>query len=99
MTAYDVLDEISRQVPPGDKSKLDILELEIKPKKVYIKGTVETGAQVDELAAALGKIDCFDTIEKGKVSQVTAVPSGDNPTNEKARELRQFTLDIKTTCL
>ena len=44
MTAYDILDEISHHVPGGDKGKLDITELEIKPKKIYIKGTAETAA-------------------------------------------------------
>ncbi|HXU72398.1 MAG TPA: pilus assembly protein PilM [Polyangia bacterium] len=101
MTAYDILDEISRHVPPGDKGKLDITELEIKPKKIYMKGTVETASQVDDLAAELDKIECFETPEKGKISSVTAPPSGDPPaTGEKPqpRELKQFDLTIATTC-
>lgn len=97
-TAYDVLDEISKHVPAGDKGKLDITQLEIKPKKTYMKGTVETAAQVDDLVAELKKIDCFENIETGKISTVTAPPSGDNPTGEKARELKQFDLTITTTC-
>jgi type IV pilus assembly protein PilM len=100
MTAYDLLDEISQHVPPGDKEKLDITELEIKPKKVYMKGTVETAAQVDELVNSLKGIDCFDkNIETGKVSTTTAPPSGDNTAGEKARELKQFALTINNTCL
>jgi general secretion pathway protein L len=98
MTAYDVVDEISRHVPAADKGKLDITELDIKPKKTYMKGTAETAAQVGELADELGKIDCFEHIEKGKISQVTARPSGDNPNNDPPRELRQFDLTITTTC-
>lgn len=98
LTAYDVLDEISRHVPTGDKGKLDITELEIKPKKTYMKGTVETAAQFDDLYNELAKIDCFEHIEKGKLSSVTAKPSGDNPTDEKPRELKQFDLTITTTC-
>ncbi len=98
MTAYDVLDEISRHVPAGDKGKLDILELDIKPKKTYIKGTLESAAQFDDLVNELGKIDCFEKIDKGKLTTVTAPPSGDNPTGEKARELKQFDLTITTTC-
>jgi general secretion pathway protein L len=97
-TAYDVLDEISHHVPAGDKGKLDITQLEIKPKKTYMKGTVETAAEVDDLVAELKKIDCFENIETGKISTVTAAPSGDNPTGEKARELKQFDLTITTTC-
>jgi general secretion pathway protein L len=99
-TAYDVLDEISRHVPAGDKGKLDITQLDIKPKKTYIKGTVETAAEEDDLVAELKKIDCFESIETGKISTVTAPPSGDNPTGEKPapRELKQFDLTITTTC-
>src|SRR5262249_31324190 len=37
MTAYDLLDEISKHVPGSDKGKLDITELDIKPKKIYMK--------------------------------------------------------------
>ncbi len=99
MTAYDILDEISRHVPGGDKGKLDITELEIKPKKIFMKGTAETAAQIDELAQELAKIDCFETPEKGKFSSVTAKPSGDNLTDEKPRELKQFDLTIPNTCL
>ncbi|HWE27009.1 MAG TPA: pilus assembly protein PilM, partial [Polyangia bacterium] len=98
MTGYDLLDEISHHVPAGDKGKLDITQLDIKPKKTYVKGTVETAAQVDDLVAELKKIDCFETIETGKISAVTARPSGDNPNDEKARELKQFDLTITTTC-
>ena len=98
MTAYDLLDEISHHVPGADKGKLDITQLEIKPKKTYIKGTAETAAQVDALADELGKIECFEKVEKGKISTVTAKPSGDNPTDEKPRELKQFDLTITATC-
>ncbi len=98
LTAYDVLDEISRHVPPADKGKLDVLELEIKPKKVYLKATAESAAQVDELASALEKVECFEKVEKGKISSVTATPSGESTVNEK-HELKQFTLTINTTCL
>ena len=66
MTAYDLLDEISHHVPAPDKGKLDITELDIKPKKTYIKGTAETAAQVDDLVAELEKIDCFETRREGQ---------------------------------
>jgi general secretion pathway protein L len=98
LSAYDVLDEISRHVPPADKVKLDITELDIKPKKVFLRGTAESAAQVDDLAASLEKIECFEKVEKGKISSVTARPSGDNPKDDKAQELKQFTLNINTTC-
>ncbi|HEX8953274.1 MAG TPA: pilus assembly protein PilM [Polyangia bacterium] len=97
-TAYDLLDEISHHVPAGDKGKLDITQLEIKPKKTYMKGTVETAGQVDDLVAELKKIECFENIETGKISTVTAPPSGDNAAGEKPHELKQFDLTITTTC-
>jgi general secretion pathway protein L len=97
LTAYDVLDEISRHVPPGDKGKLDVLELDIKPKKTHVKATAESAQQVDELATALGQIECFEEIVKGKLASVTAPPSGDGA-KDKQVELKQFTLDINTTC-
>lgn len=97
-TAFDVLQEISHVVPPGDKIKLDIVDLDIKPKKVQIKGTAESAQQVDDLVAAMQKIECFEDVQKGKVSSVTAPPSGDNPKGDKAAEVKQFTLTITTTC-
>ncbi|MGZ3442058.1 MAG: hypothetical protein ACXVDD_21210, partial [Polyangia bacterium] len=98
MTAYDLVDEITHHVPAAEKGKLDITELDIKPKKTYIKGTVETAAQFDELWQELAKIECFENIEKGKLSTVTAPPSGDNAAGDKPRELKQFDLTITTTC-
>jgi general secretion pathway protein L len=98
LTAYDVLAEISSHVPPPDKGKLDIQELDIKPKKVYLKGTAESAQQVDDLVAALEKIECFDKVEKGKISSVTARPSGDSSTSEGPRELKQFTINISGSC-
>jgi general secretion pathway protein L len=98
MTAYDVLDEISRHVPPSDKGKLDVTELDIKPKKVYLKATAESVQQIDDLVAALQKIECFEKVDKGKISSVTSPPSGDNAKGDKPSELKQFALTINTTC-
>jgi general secretion pathway protein L len=91
-TAYDVFDEISRAVPPADKVKLDITELEIKSKKVFIKGTTDSATSVDEIAAGLAKVKCFasdkgDAIQKGAVTNV--VGQGD---------LKQFSLTITSKC-
>lgn len=97
-TAFDVLDEISRAVPPGDKITLDILELDIKPGKTFIKATAESAQQVDDLVDKLEAIECFKSVEKGKISTVTGPPSGDNPSGERSKESKQFTLTITTTC-
>jgi general secretion pathway protein L len=99
MTAYDILDDISRHMPPADKGKLDITELEIKSKKIYLKGTADSAGQVDDIASSLAKIECFETVEKGKISSVTAPPSGDNTAGDKPREVKQFTINISDTCL
>ena len=64
-TAFDLLDQISRKVPPADKIKLDIGELDIRPKKTFLKGTVDTAAAVDEMAAKLKEIDCVEDVNKG----------------------------------
>jgi general secretion pathway protein L len=97
MSAYDLLDEISRHVPPPEKGKLDVLELTIKPKKIYLKGTAESAAQVDELAQALEKIECFEKVEKGKISVVTSRASGESK-EDKTAELKQFDLTINSAC-
>ncbi len=104
VTAFDLLDEISKRVPPGDKMKLDILELDIKPKKTFLKATAETAQQVDDLTDALSKIECFEDVQKGKLSSVTGptppvdpkAQPGDKP--PAPPELKQFTLTITTTC-
>jgi Tfp pilus assembly PilM family ATPase len=114
-TAFDLLDQISRKMPPGvprpeapptpeagkpaeaakpveaSKStpgsgiKLDVSELEIRPKKTFLKGTVDTAAAVDEIAAKLKEIDCFDDVSKGAITEVSG-------------GAKQFTLTIGAKC-
>jgi general secretion pathway protein L len=84
-TAYDLLGEISRRVPGSDKIKLDITELDIRPKKVSIRGTVETGAAVDELQQSLDQSECFDEIVKGFINEVSG-------------GVKSFTLTIASKC-
>jgi general secretion pathway protein L len=74
LTAFDVLDEMSRVIPPNDKMKLDVLELDIKPKKTFLKATAGSAQQADDLADALGKIECFEEVQKGKGTKVTVTP-------------------------
>ena len=95
LTAYDLLDEISRHLPPKDQVKLDVLELEIKPKKVYIKATTASAKEIDALVEALKLVECFGEIQKGKVASITG-PGG--PDGKEKVELKQFTLTIETTC-
>ncbi len=84
-TAFDVLDMISGSVPGGEKVKLDLLNLDIKPGKTYIKGTADTRTQIGEIVKSLEAISCFEKVVSGKISGV-------------ADEKKQFTLTIKTKC-
>jgi general secretion pathway protein L len=70
-TAYDLLDEISRKVPAREQIKLDITEIDIRPKKVFIKGTVDSAGAVDEMVTKLKEIEWFDEITKGPISEVS----------------------------
>jgi type IV pilus assembly protein PilM len=84
-SAFDLLDQISKKVPASDKVKLDIAELDIRPKKTFIKGTVDSGAAVDEIATKLKEIDCFEDVTKGAITEVSE--GG-----------KQFTLTINSKC-
>ena len=84
-TAFDLLDQISRKVPAADRVKLDVGELDIRPKKTFIKGTVDTAAAVDEMAAKLKEIDCFEEVTKGAITEVSG-------------GAKQFTLTIGSKC-
>jgi general secretion pathway protein L len=84
-TAYDLLDQISRRAPTAEQVKLDILELDIRPKKTFIKGTVDSAAAVDEMAGKFKDIECFDEITKGSITEVSG-------------GAKQFTLNITSRC-
>src|SRR5262249_26770982 len=66
LTALDVLDEVTRKVPPTDKVRLDILDLDIRAKKTKIRGTVLNVQQLEQLIGELKKIKCFTDIEQDK---------------------------------
>jgi hypothetical protein len=89
-TAFDLLDQISRKVPPADKVKLDVAELEIRPKKTFIKGTADTAAAVDEIAGKLKEIECFEEVTKGAITEVSG--------GANAEGAKQFTLTIASKC-
>jgi general secretion pathway protein L len=84
-TAYDLLDQISRRAPAADHVKLDILELDIRPKKTFIKGTVDSATAVDEMANKFKDIECFEEITKGAITEVSG-------------GAKQFTLNITSKC-
>lgn len=76
-TALDILEMLTKAVPT-DGGKLDVLELDIKSKKIFLKATAESAAQIDALSEALSKVDCFDDVQKGKVSSVP-IPASAQP--------------------
>jgi general secretion pathway protein L len=84
-TAFDLLDQISRKVPSDETIKLDIMELDIRPKKTFIKGTVDSAAAVDEIGTKLKEIDCYEEVSKGAITEV----SGGG---------KQFTISINSKC-
>ena len=84
-TAFDLLDQISRKIPSGEKIKLDVMELDIRPKKTLVKGTVDSASAVDDIAAKLKEIDCFEEVTKGAITEV----SGGG---------KQFSLNVTSKC-
>ncbi len=84
-TAYDLLDEISTRIPPADKVTIDIEDLDIRPKKASIKGTIDSAAAVDEIVAKLKEIECFEEISKGPITEVSG-------------GAKQFSLNITSKC-
>ena len=105
-TAFDLLEMLTKAVPT-EGGKLDILELDIKSRKIFLKATAESAAQIDALSEALSKVECFDDVQKGKVSSVPAPPGSapppppagaDKDKPPPPAELKQFSLTIETKC-
>ncbi len=84
-TAFDLLDSISTHIPPSDKVQINIEDLDIRPKKTTIKGTIDSAAAVDEIVAKLKEIECFEDISKGPITEV-------------AGGAKQFSLAIVAKC-
>ena len=82
-TAFDLLGEISKRVPSG--ITVDITDLDIRPKKTTIRGTIDSATSVDDMVTQLKQIDCFEEITKGPITEV----SGGN---------KQFILTINSKC-
>ena len=84
-TAFDLLDSISTKIPAADKVQINIDDLDIRPKKTTIKGTIDSAAAVDEIVAKLKEIECFEEISKGPITEV-------------AGGAKQFSLTIAAKC-
>ena len=85
VTAYDLLDLISRKMPAADQVTIDVEDLDIKVKKTTIKGTVDSAAALDDVVAKLKEIDCFEEINKGPLTEVSG-------------GAKQFSLAINSKC-
>lgn len=96
VSALDLVEDISAASPSSNAAgdaKLDVIELHIRPKKTDIKATCASAQYVDDLATSLGKIPCFRKVQKGKVLTLKNTgPDG------KPVEVKQFSLEIETTC-
>lgn len=87
LTAYDILLDISAQVPPKDKITLDILRLDITDTKVDIEGTAKKTEEIDTFQGELKKkITCFEEVTRGTTE------AGDNGT-------QRFKINIKSKCM
>ncbi len=108
-TAFDLLEMLTKAVPEGG-GRLDVTELDIKSKKIFLKATAESAAQIDALAESFGKVECFDDVQKGKVTSVP-IPAGVTPSTpppDKNKpdggvtappaDFKQFSLTIETKC-
>jgi general secretion pathway protein L len=82
-TAYDLMGEISKHIPTT--ITVDINDLDIRPKKVSIRGTIDSAASVDEMVTQLKQIDCFEDISKGPITEVSG-------------GAKQFLLNINSKC-
>lgn len=85
-SAFDVLVDLSTRTPSGKELRVDISELDIKPKKTYVKATTDSAAAVDALADAWKQSDCVGEIQKGRVADASG------------GQEKQFTLTVDTRC-
>ena len=85
MSAFDILVEMSKRLPSRSEVKLDVMELTIEPKKIYMKATADTQASIDLVGKKLREIDCFTDVQLGRTDTVN--------------EGRQFSLTIPMKCM
>lgn len=88
-SAFAVLSEISRKAPPNKQITLDVKKLDIKSRKVVLKGTTASAGEVEKLANVLKEIKCFEKVEPGVTTEV-------GRDEEKKSE---FTITIESNCM
>jgi general secretion pathway protein L len=70
LTAFDMLDVVSRHVPPKDQAKLDVSRMEIKAGKTTLRATADSGAAIGKIVKSLQGYACFEKVSSGKISGV-----------------------------
>ena len=85
MTAFDLLVEISKRVPGKSDVKLEVIELTIEPKKIYLKAVADSQASIDAVTKKLKEVDCFTDVQLGRTDTVN--------------DGKQFTLTIPMKCM
>jgi Tfp pilus assembly PilM family ATPase len=87
ISAYDLLLDISAQVPAKDKITLDILRLDITDAKVDIEGTAKKAEEIDLFQGELKKkITCFEEVTRGT-------------TESAENDVQRFKINIKSKCM
>ncbi|MBK7537727.1 MAG: pilus assembly protein PilM [Myxococcales bacterium] len=87
ITAYDLLLDISAQVPGKDKITLDLFRIDINGTKVDLEGTAKKAEEIDLFQGELKKkITCFEDVSRGT-------------TESDANGLQRFKINIKSNCM
>jgi hypothetical protein len=88
-SAYAILSEISRKTPPKDKVTLDVQKLDIRERKVTLKGTAGSASEVEEFVESLRQIKCFEKVQPGTTTEVG--------TGEETKS--EFTINVVSNCM
>lgn len=85
-TAFDLMTDLSERTPPATDLRIDISELDVRPKKTFVKAATDSAAAVDALVDAWKKSECVAEVQKGPVKDAAG------------GQEKQFTLTVDTRC-
>jgi general secretion pathway protein L len=87
ITAYDLLLDVSAQVPGKDKITLDLYRIDISGNKVDLEGTAAKAEEIDLFQGELKKkITCFEDVSRGT-------------TEADANGKQRFKINVKSNCM
>ncbi len=87
ISAYDLLLDISAQVPGKDKITLDLYRVDINGNKVDLEGTAKKAEEIDLFQGELKKkIPCFEDVSRGT-------------TEADVNGMQRFKINIKSNCM